>query len=315
MALADSAPDGALSLRVTDLATLPAAPDPGTFYRHTPNIRRSVRDLWEKRHIVRTLAERDLRATYKEAGLGFLWAILVPLSYLAILTIIFSRVKAFKVTGVPYFIYAYTGLICWQFFTNALGRGSSSILGNKQLLNKVYFPRECFPISVIVGQIVNSSAAILPLGIIMAIKGFPPKMEGLWVPLFLTIELVFATGVVMGVAALIMNVRDLLQVIPVVTTFGMFFSPVIWPFKKIPVSIGIGHKFHGHYHHSIPFVRQIYSFINPMGPVLDNVKRTLLLGQSPDWQFVLIAAISACGYLAAGYRLFKRLEVDFADIA
>jgi lipopolysaccharide transport system permease protein len=278
-------------------------------------MRQSVRDLWEKRQIVRTLAERDLRATYKEAGLGFLWAILVPLAYLAILTIIFSRVKPFKVPGVPYILYVYTGLICWQFFTNSLGRGSSSILGNKQLLNKVYFPRECFPISVIVGQIVNSSAAILPLGVLMAIKGFPPKAEGLWVPVFLAIELVFATGVIMGVAALIMNVRDLLQVIPVVTTFGMFFSPVIWPFKNIPSSIHLGHAVHHHYPFTIPFVKQVYSFINPMGPVLDNVKRTLLLGQSPAWPYVLIAAISACGYLFVGYRVFKRLEVDFADIA
>ena len=298
MALADSLPDGALELRVTDLASLPEGPHPNSYYRHTPDMRRSVRDLWDKRNIVRTLAERDLRATYKEAGLGFLWAILVPLSYLAILTIIFSRVKPFKTPGVPYILYVYTGLICWQFFTNALGRGSSSILGNKNLLNKVYFPRECFPISVIAGQIVNSSAAILPLGVLMAIKGYPPKIEGLWVPLFLAIELVFATGVIMGVAALVMNVRDLLQVIPVVTTFGMFFSPVIWPFKNVPAS-----------------VRPIYSFINPMGPVLDNVKRTLLLGQSPAWPYVLIAAVSACGYLFVGYRVFKRLEVDFADIA
>ena len=303
MALADSVPDGALTLRVTDLTSVPEAPRPDSFYRHSPDIKSSIRDLWDKRHIVATLAERDLRAQYKEAALGFLWAILVPLSYLGVLTVIFSRVKAFKVPGppVPFILYAYTGLICWQFFTNALGRGSSSILGNKQLLNKVYFPRECFPISVIIGQIVNSSAAILPLGVLMAIKGFPPKVEGLWVPLFLLIELVFVTGVIMGVSALIMNVRDLLQVVPVVTGFGMFASPVIWPFSKIV------HAGHG--------IAQVYSFVNPMGPVLDNVKRTLLQGLAPDWPFVLIGAVSACGYLIVGYRLFKRLEVDFADIA
>lgn len=285
-------------LVVTDLATLPDEPAADSWYHHRFRLRQVARDVWAGREIVLTLAERDLRVTYKEAVLGFAWALLSPLATLVVMTLVFKRVKGFQVGHVPYILYVFTGMLAWQFFSQSLSAGGSSLLANKPLLAKVHFPRECFPLSQILEAAVNTTFAMVILVALFVIHGYAPHVQALWIPLLLPIEVVFTIGVVLAVSALLVHVRDLTQVVPIVIQIGMFATPVVWPFAKLPA----------------PY-RPAYAFFNPLGPVIDSVRRTLLLGQSPDWGLVAVGAAGAAAYLVLGTIIFKRLEADLADIA
>jgi ABC-2 type transport system permease protein/lipopolysaccharide transport system permease protein len=290
-------------LQVTDVSAIPAEPPPELFYHHRAGMLASAKRLWAHREIIFTLAERDFRAQYKQATLGILWALLSPVLTLVIMIAVFSRAKSFGTEGIPFALFSFVGILCWSFFASALGTGGNSLLSNKALLAKTQFPRECFPLETMGVTAINTVLSWIPLVILFVIFGRAPAVATLWAPLFMVLEVAFAAGVTMAVAGLIIQMRDLVQVLPVIISLGLFVNPVIWPLSKLSEP-------------SVPkFVLPLYCFVNPLGPVIDNVRRTMLLGFEPNWYLVGIATLGALFYLVVGYRLFKRLEVSFADIA
>ncbi len=316
------------ALVITDVSSIPDEPPPDILYRHRVRFAESIRSLWAHREIIYTLAERDFRAQYKQATLGVLWAVLSPLAMLAVFVVVFSKVKALVIPGVPYALYSFVGILCWGFFAAALGTGGSSLLTNKALLAKTQFPRECFPLETMLVGGLNTVISWIPLTILFVLYGRAPAVTTVWVPLFMVIEVAFAAGVTLAISSIIIQMRDLLQVLPLIISLGLFATPVIWPYSKIPKAYHIGgHHIHrvvvdGHVVAAAHWVggitvnlQIVYGFFNPLGPIIDNARRTLLLGQSPDWELVGVAAIGSLLYLAFGYRIFKRLEVNFADIA
>ncbi len=135
----------------------------------------------------------------------------------------------------------------------------------------------------------------------------------MWVPLFMLIEVLFAAGITLGVAGLIIVMRDLNQVLPIIMSLGIFVTPVIWPFSYIPTHYYIsGSHLHGGIWVNL---QAVYGFFNPLGPVISSVRETMLLGHNPSWWPLIAAAVGAFCYAVLGYRIFKRLEVNFADIA
>jgi ABC-2 type transport system permease protein/lipopolysaccharide transport system permease protein len=295
-------------LIIVDPDTIPSEPAPETFYRHRVPLFRALRATWGRREIVFALAERDVRTSYKQASLGMLWALISPVLQVVLFTLIFSHVKGLKPpAGVPYIIYSYVGLLCWGFFSGSLGSGGSSMVANLTLLQKTNFPRECFPLSQILEQTLYTAIGLIPLGILLGVHGFAPKLGSLWVPLILVVELLFTIGLTLMMAAFIVYVRDLAQVTGIILSLGLFATPIIWPLSKLS-NISFGP-----FHHVD--MRPYYSLFNPLGPVMDSVRRTALLNQAPDWKLLGLGALSACFYFVIGYRLFKRLEVYFADIS
>jgi ABC-2 type transport system permease protein/lipopolysaccharide transport system permease protein len=328
-----TAPPDALVLH--DPSTIPAEPPDEQLYHHRVRMADSLRNLWAHREIIYTLAERDFRAQYKQATLGLMWAVLSPVATLLIFIIIFSRVKSFGSEGLPYPLYAFVGILCWSFFASSLGNGGQSLLNNKALLAKTQFPRECFPLEVMCVNALNTVLSWIPLTLLFIIFGRAPRVTGLVVPLLMVTEVVFAAGITMAVAGLIIQMRDLVQVLPIITSLGLFATPVIWPFSKIPAHVHVagGHQvcstLHrvGHHGHVISVehchwiggfyinLQMVYGFFNPLGPIIDQARWTLLLGNTPQWNLVGVAMVGALCYLYFGYRIFKRLEVHFADIA
>ena len=294
--------DGGVPPIASDLGSgrgsLPDEPPSHLIYRHQAGARTSLRALWASRDIVYTLAERDIRAQYKQATLGFLWALIFPLAMLGIFTIIFSKEASNGIPGVPYPILAYIGILCWTFFAGSLGTGGLSLLSNNALMSKTQFPRECFPLETILVTAVNSVLAWIPLILLFVLYRFVPYPTTVWVPLFVLIELAFTIGITVMVSALIIQMRDLAQVLPIVIMLGIFATPVIWQFKKIP-----------------PRAQIVYGFFSPLGPVIDDTRRAMLLGLNPVPGPLLAAIAGSICYLVLGYRVFKRLEVNFADIA
>jgi ABC-type polysaccharide/polyol phosphate export permease len=299
---------GAGALRVPDLSAIPDEPPDEILYQHRVNLVESVKLLWDHREIIYTLAERDFRAQYKQATLGIMWAVLSPVATLAIFVIVFSRVKAFPHQGIPYALYAFVGILCWSFFASSVGSGGSSLLTNKALLAKTQFPRECFPLETMLVNALNTVLSWVPLAVLFVIFGRAPKLATLWVPLFMLIEIAFAAGVMLAFSSLIIQMRDLVQVLPILLSLGIFMTPVIWPFSYIP----------SHYHVVGGFyvdLQWVYGFFNPLGPVISNLRATMLLGHNPTWGPLIAAMCGCAAYLALGFRIFKRLEVNFADVA
>ena len=279
-------------------ASLPEEPPRHLIYLHHSKLRTSLSALWSSRDIIYTLAERDLRAQYKQATLGFLWALIFPLAMLGIFTIIFSRTSSNGVPGIPYPLFAYLGILCWTFFSGSLGAGGTSLLTNNALMSKTQFPRECFPLESILVTAVNSVLAWIPLVLLFVLYRFVPYPTTVWVPLLILIELGFTVGVTVGVSALIIQMRDLAQVLPIIIMLGLFATPVIWQFKRVPEKWQL-----------------VYGFFSPLGPVIDDVRRTMLQGLNPAPWPLLAAIAGTVFYLVVGYRIFKRFEVNFADIA
>jgi ABC-type polysaccharide/polyol phosphate export permease len=287
-------------MRPGDGSALPAEPPSHLIYRHEARLRTSLRELWASRDIIYTLAERDIRAQYKQATLGMLWALIAPMAMLGIFILVFSRTKSLGVPpGVPYPIFAFIGILCWTFFSQSLGTGGTALLTNHELMSKTQFPRECFPLETILVTAVNTVLAWIPLALLFIFYRFMPHPETLWVvPLMIVIEVLFTVGLTLAVSALIIQMRDLAQVLPMIIQLGLFVTPVIWQFSLISAQWRI-----------------VYGFVNPLGPVIDDARRAMLYGQNPVPGPLLAAIAGTALYLAVGYRLFKRFEVNFADIA
>lgn len=310
-----------------DVSLIPPEPPADLMYQHRVRYLESLRNLWAHREIVYTLAERDFRAQYKQASLGILWAVLSPVATLVIFVIIFSKVKNWGSEGLPYALYAFVGILCWSFFASSLGTGGQSLLTNKALMAKTQFPRECFPLETMCVNALNTVLSWVPLALLFVIFGRAPKLATLWVPMFMLIEVVFAAGICLAVSSIIIQMRDLMQVLPLITSLGLFATPVIWPFTNIPSKYHIagGHTVvagvhHGHVIHHVVGgltinLQMVYGFFNPLGPVIYNARETMLLGHAPNWNLTAVAALGALCYVLFGYRIFKRLEEHFADIA
>jgi ABC-type polysaccharide/polyol phosphate export permease len=257
-----------------------------------------ARELWRAKELIRTLAERELRARYKQAVLGFAWAVVTPLALMVVFAVFFQRLARVDTGGVPYLLFVYIALLPWTFFSTSVSQGGQSLVQNVHLLNKVYCPREVFPMASVAVAAVDTAVALPALGILFLVTGFVPKATAVWVPLLLAIQLSFALGVALVTSAVVVYLRDLRHALPIILQLGLLATPVAYGVDVVP-----------------PAFRGLYSALNPLAPVIDGYRRTVLLGLPPDWSLLLPGSISAVGLLVFGYAAFKRMETGFADVA
>jgi lipopolysaccharide transport system permease protein len=306
------------ALTVPDLSVVPDEPPKELLYHHKTTVAEGARAVWAHREIIFTLAERDFRVQYKQATLGVIWAVVNPVATLLVLIIVFSRVHGYNSTGVPFALYAFVGVLCWSYFASSLGQGGNSLLTNKALLSKTQFPRECFPIETMMVNALNIVLSWIPLAILFLWSGVLPKPTTVWVPLCILIEILFTAGVTLGTASLIIQFRDLNQLIPIVISLGIFLTPVIWPFSKIPTQFHVtpAHLVGGQAVGGLSVNLQVvYGFFNPLGPVINTIRQTMLVGGNPSFAPLMAAATGSVLYFVFGYIIFKKFEVNFADIA
>jgi ABC-2 type transport system permease protein/lipopolysaccharide transport system permease protein len=278
--------------------SIPTQPPSEILFRPKLRVLAAVREVWRGRELVRTLAERDFRVRYKQAVLGVAWAVLTPLALMVVFTVFFQRVAKVDTGGAPYALFAYLGLLPWTFFSTSVAQGGQSLVLNNQLLNKVYCPREVFPMASIVVAAIDTSIAVLVLGLLFVVTGFAPKATSVWVPVLLFVQVAFTFGVTLIISAVLVFFRDLRHALPVILQLGLFATPVAYGMNVVPESLQVA-----------------YSALNPLAPVIDGYRRTILLGLPPDWQLLVPGAVVAVALLVAGYALFKRMEPGFADYA
>jgi ABC-2 type transport system permease protein/lipopolysaccharide transport system permease protein len=217
---------------------------------------------------------------------------------MVVFTIFFKRVADVRTGNVPYPLFSYVGLLAWTFFSGALSKGAVSITQNLTLLNKVYCPREVFPLASVAVAGVDTGIAVSVLGILFVIYQFMPTATIVWVPLLIAVQLAFTIGITVGMSAMVVYFRDLRQVLPMILQFGLFATPVGYGLEEMP-------------HRWWP----IYSAVNPLVPVIDGYRRTILLGHPPRFDLLLIGGTASVLYLVVGYIMFKKVEGGFADVA
>jgi ABC-type polysaccharide/polyol phosphate export permease len=261
-----------------------------------------IRLTWRSRGVARTLTERDLRARYKQAVLGIAWAFAAPLGYLVVFTIFFGHAAEIETFGKPYELFSYAALIPWGFFSACIGSATSAVINNMVLLNKVACPRETFVAASVLTALVDSLIAALAFPVLVLLLGESFYFESfLLAPVFL-IQVMFGFGFALLVSAMLIYVRDVRHMLPLLAQLLLFATPVVWGMQALEENTSRG-------------VLALYSFVNPMAPVCESYRRTLVFGVAPDWPLLGLAAVSSTLLLFGGYAVFKKLEPGFADVA
>ena len=264
------------------------------------NLVSALKELWAFRELTATIAERDLRVRYKQAVLGVAWAVIAPVVFMLAFSLLINRVAKINTGGAPYPLFSYMGLLPWTFFSGAVSNGGLSLVNNNELLNKLYCPREVFPIAAIIDAVFDAAIATLVLALLFPIFGFAPKVEVYYVPLFLFVLAMFTLGVTLAVSAVVVYARDLRLVLPLAIQVGLFVTPVAYPSSSIVSS---------------KLALLVYSAVDPLVPVIDGMRATVLGGVAPNFASLGVGAFCALLYLLGGFLLFKRLETGMADIA
>ena len=276
----------------------PDAPPEEILYRRPVRLVAGIRELWRSREVVWALSHRDFVARYKQAALGVGWAVFTPVVLMVVFSVFFQRVTKLDTGGAPYALFAYLGLLPWTFFSASLLQGGASLVSNNQLIRKIRCPREFFPISGVAVALVDGAIAVGVLLVLFLVKGFTPHGLAVLAPVFLLIQVAFTLGAVLIASAVLVYVRDLRHGLPVLLQLGLFATPVAYGLSAVP-----------------PHWRPAYSLLNPLVPVIDSYRRTILLGAQPEWGLVGLGALGAAIALVGGYALFKKLEPGIADVA
>lgn len=274
------------------------APPPELRFRRRIRMLHAIREAWRSRELIGTLAEREVRARYKQAILGLAWALVTPLALMLVFTLFIGRIARVDTGGAPYPLFAYLGLLPWTFFSSSINHGGQSLVQNVSLLNKVYFPREVFPLSSLVVAGLDFAVALMPLVGLFLLFGVLPKPTAYWIPLLLLVQFAFTLGATLLTSAVIVYLRDLRHALPILLQLGLFATPVAYGIEAVPEG-----------------ARLVYSIVNPLAPIIDGYRRALLFGLPPSWDLLIPGAVSSLVLLLGGYWIFKRLEAGFADVA
>jgi len=255
-----------------------------------------LRAVWEYRELLYFLVWRDVKVRYKQTAIGVAWVVLQPLLTMMVFAVVFGYLARIPSDGLPYPLFAFTALLPWTYFSQALTRGGSGLVGNANLISKVYFPRLIIPLSAVVAPAVDFLLCIVILLGLMVWYGVAPTWGVLALPLFLLLALMTALAVALLLSPLHVNYRDVGHVIPFLTQFWMFASPVIYPVSLIPEQW-----------------RLLYS-LNPMVGVIEGFRWALLGKESPDFKVMAVSTIVVLALLLGGVVYFKRMERTFADV-
>ncbi len=255
-------------------------------------------DLWRYRELFYILAWRDVAVRYKQTVVGVLWALLQPLVTMLIFTVIFGRVaKLPSESGAPYPLMVLAGMLPWQFFSAALSGSSQSLVGNANLISKVYFPRMIIPAGAVITAFVDFLISFIILLAMMVWFQFWPTWRMLMLPLFVVLAFIAALGPGLYLTALTVRYRDVRFIIPFLVQFGLYVSPVGFSSSVIPEQW-----------------RLLYS-LNPVVGVIDGFRWAILDGDSQIYvPGFLLSCIVSLLMLVAGVLYFRKTERSFADV-
>jgi lipopolysaccharide transport system permease protein len=255
-----------------------------------------LRELWQFRELLFFLIWRDIKVRYKQTALGVAWAVIQPLVAMVIFSIIFGRFAKLPSAGLPYPVFVYAGLVPWNYFAASLSQASMSIVGNQNLVTKVYLPRLIIPVASVGVPVIDFAIALIVLIGLMFGYGIAPTWHIVYLPVFLLMALCSALGIGLWLATLNVRYRDIPYVIPFLTQIWMYASPIIYPVTLVPARW------------------QWVLSLNPMTGVIEGFRWSLLGQTRPSLTVMLVSAIAGLALTVSGLWYFKHVERRFADV-
>jgi lipopolysaccharide transport system permease protein len=260
----------------------------------------NLRDLWEYRELLYFMIWRDVKVRYKQTALGAAWAVIQPFFMMIVFTLFIGHMgKMQKQIGdIPFSIWNYAALVPWSFFSSGLSNSATSLVVNSNLIKKVYFPRLAIPIAVVTAGVVDFVLAFLVLLVMMGYFHIAPTINVIWLPCFLLLALITSLGVGLWLSAMNVHFRDVRYIVPFLTQFWLFATPIVWPSSKL----------------NEPW-RTLYG-INPMAGVVEGFRWALLGSEAAPHPgpMVAVSSVVAVVLLVSGAFYFRRMEKTFADV-
>ena len=259
------------------------------------SFRTALVELWTHRELLYFLTWRDVKLRYKQTALGALWAVLQPFLMMVVFTVLFGRLAHVPSDGLPYPVFAFAGLVPWQFFQNAVTQSGASLIGNTQLVTKVYFPRMAIPGAAVGAALVDFGIASIILFAMMAWYGIAPGAGLAMYPVLVVMLALSAGAAGMWMAGMNVKYRDIKYVLPFALQLWMFATPVIYPINFVPANW------------------RWLLMLNPLTGIIGGF-RSALFGKPFDWPAIAIAVVLTVAGAACAAWSFRRMESGFADV-
>ena len=255
-----------------------------------------LRELWEFRELLFFLIWRDIKVRYKQTILGATWAVLQPLLTMVVFSLIFGKLGKLPSNGIPYPVFTFAALVPWQLFSRALSDASISLVGNQNMVTKIYFPRIFLPSASVLGGLLDFGISFIILLILMVFYDIPFTWAILTVPLFLALCVMTALAVGLWLSALNVRFRDVKYITPFLLQFWMYASPVAYSSSLIPEQW-----------------RFLYG-LNPMAGVVEGFRWALLGQPISVISFLPISVMAVILLFLSSLFYFQRMELTFADV-
>ncbi|MFT5443161.1 MAG: lipopolysaccharide transport system permease protein [Myxococcota bacterium] len=254
-------------------------------------------DLWDYRELFLFLAWRDLLVRYKQTAIGLAWSVITPLLTMVVLTLVFGRIAKLPSAGVPYPILVFAALLPWQFFSSVLSQSSASLVNNRNMVSKVYFPRIIIPSTQVVVSLTDFVISLGILAGLMAWYGVAPSLRLLVLPPLILLAIFTSLGAGYWISALNVKYRDFRYIVPFMVQFGLYASPVGFSSDVVPEQW-----------------RLLYS-LNPMVGVIDGFRWAIVGGSAPIYvEGLVFSVVLAITLFVSGVVFFLKTERKFADV-
>jgi lipopolysaccharide transport system permease protein len=253
-------------------------------------------ELWRYRELLYFLILRELKIRYRQAAIGAAWALIQPIMTVAIFSVVFGHFAKMPSGGVPYPIFAFTAVLPWMYFAEAVRRGSTGLVGDSDLIRKIYFPRLLIPLAMVAAPLIDFAAGFVVLLVILAFYQVQITLYILLLPLFLLVALSLSLSVALWLGPLSVRFRDVMHALPFVIQVWMYASPIAYPMAIVPERW-----------------RLLYS-LNPMVGVIEGFRWVLLRDGHPDFRAIAISCVIISACLLSGLVYFKKMERSFADV-
>lgn len=254
------------------------------------------KEISKYRDLFYFLVIRDIKVKYKQTVLGGLWAIIRPFFMMVVFTLFFGKLAKIPSDGIPYPIFSYTAMVAWTYFATSIADSANSLVGEANLISKVYFPRVIVPLSPVLAGLLDFCIAFIVLIGMMVYYNIYPNIMIIFLPVLVLLMVLTASGVGMFLAALNAKYRDIRYTIPFVIQLWMFVSPVVYPASMVPVKY------------------QFLYALNPMVGVIEGFRAVLLGTVAFPTQLIMISAFVSVVLFAFGLLYFKQMERYFADV-
>lgn len=254
-------------------------------------------DAWEYRALLYYLVWREIQGHYRQTALGISWLFIRPLANMAVLTLVFGEIVRVDSDGLPYALFSLSGLLPWGYFAAAVGQATGSLVGNMQLISKVYFPRILVPVAAVLAGVVDFLASLVVFLVVgIGVYRIPLRWEMLWVPVFLAAAMVSALAMGLWLATLSVRFRDVGFATRFLLQAMMYASPVIYSATLVPDRLQFAFR------------------LNPMTGVIEGFRWALLGSGDPPGGAFLVSMLLVFLGLVGGAFVFRRTERSVVDV-